>query len=123
MAGTLDTASWYLWLSEPSIIPPEQFGVLRGISWFFITLALTPIVPIILLVIYDFSLWAWRLAVAKPGPGLMRQANGATGSPNPLTDDSPSDGSPEARKTRLQSTCPKGDDHGTDINGTCGENM
>ncbi|KAK3349330.1 hypothetical protein B0T25DRAFT_239600 [Lasiosphaeria hispida] len=49
--------SWYVWFTELSIVPDEYRYVLRLISWFFITLALTPIVPIILLVIYDFALW------------------------------------------------------------------
>ncbi|KAK4154340.1 hypothetical protein C8A00DRAFT_32855 [Chaetomidium leptoderma] len=56
---------WYVWLTELSIIPREYHYITRMISSFFITLALTPIVPIIVLVIYDVILWFWRLAAAS----------------------------------------------------------
>ncbi|KAK4043154.1 hypothetical protein C8A01DRAFT_32796 [Parachaetomium inaequale] len=60
-----ETASWYVWLTELSIIPQEYRYIINLISSFFITLALTPIVPIAVLVIYDLMLWFWRLAVAN----------------------------------------------------------
>ncbi|KAG7286106.1 hypothetical protein NEMBOFW57_008409 [Staphylotrichum longicolle] len=60
-----ETVGWYVWLSELSILPQEYQYIMRVISSFFITLALTPIVPIIALVIYDLILWLWRLAAAS----------------------------------------------------------
>ncbi|KAK4128484.1 hypothetical protein N657DRAFT_676265 [Parathielavia appendiculata] len=62
---TSDSPSWYVWLTELSIIPPEYHDVISMISSFFLILALTPIIPIIGLVIYDVSLWACRLAAAS----------------------------------------------------------
>jgi nitrate reductase NapE component len=60
-----EPTSWYLWLTELSIIPQEYRYIISIISSLFLTLALTPIVPIVVLVIYDLMLWFWRLAVAN----------------------------------------------------------
>ncbi|KAH6640509.1 hypothetical protein F5144DRAFT_97980 [Chaetomium tenue] len=57
--------SWYVWLNELSIIPQEYRYIISTISSLFIILALTPIIPIVALVIYDLILWFWRLAVAN----------------------------------------------------------
>jgi hypothetical protein len=78
--------SWYVWLSELSIIPQEYRYIISTISSLFVSsfasdvilavtvtdrglgqiiLALTPIIPIVALVIYDVILWFWRLAVAN----------------------------------------------------------
>ncbi|KAK3384475.1 hypothetical protein B0T24DRAFT_674227 [Lasiosphaeria ovina] len=67
MADFKDDIGWYVWFTELSIVPPEYRYILRIISGFFITLALAPIIPVILLVIYDFSLWLWRLYGASHG--------------------------------------------------------
>ncbi|KAL2119582.1 hypothetical protein VTJ04DRAFT_6543 [Mycothermus thermophilus] len=48
--------SWYNWL-----FPDESHYILRLISSFFITLALAPIIPIVLMFFYDVGLWLWRI--------------------------------------------------------------
>ncbi|KAK3381377.1 hypothetical protein B0H63DRAFT_524105 [Podospora didyma] len=58
------TARIYLWFTELSIVPTEYHYILRMISWFFITLSLAILTPFIMLVIYDFTLWLWRLGAA-----------------------------------------------------------
>jgi hypothetical protein len=60
-----ESSNWYVWLTELSIIPQEYRYIISIISSFFITLALTPIIPIVALVIYDLVLWFWRLAIAN----------------------------------------------------------
>jgi len=56
-------ASWYTWFTELELLPAQYSNALRMITWFFKTLALAPIIPIILLMIYDLTLWLWRLSV------------------------------------------------------------
>lgn len=60
-----------------------------------ITLALTPIVPIAGLVIYDFSLWVWRLTAASLSASSTARIAVAADLPKPLTDGISPDGSPE----------------------------
>lgn len=37
MADVNDPASWYIWFTELSIVPPEYRYILRIISWFFVS--------------------------------------------------------------------------------------
>ncbi|KAL2015933.1 hypothetical protein VTK56DRAFT_4523 [Thermocarpiscus australiensis] len=93
------TTGWYIWFTELSIVPAEYHYILRMISWFFITLALTPIVPIALLVIYDVLLWLWRLSAASRRVTHVLPADGATGLPRwPIEGRAP-DVSAESKKT------------------------
>ncbi|KAK1771837.1 hypothetical protein QBC33DRAFT_554999 [Phialemonium atrogriseum] len=60
--------SWYSGLTELTIVPGEYYYIVRMISFFFITLAIALILPVLALVVYDFALWIWRLASSKPTP-------------------------------------------------------
>ncbi|KAK0617185.1 hypothetical protein B0T14DRAFT_568715 [Immersiella caudata] len=55
-----DGASWF---SILSLLPAEYHWILNRISMFFAGLAFVIIAPIIGLIIYDLSLWFWRLLV------------------------------------------------------------
>ncbi|KAK4677099.1 hypothetical protein QC764_0067280 [Podospora pseudoanserina] len=62
MAGLLDVIAWiYYAMTEPSWIPSQFHPFLHGISGFFMTLGSLFIVPIICLVIYDITLYVFRL--------------------------------------------------------------
>lgn len=86
MAESADAAAtaWYAKLTQIRVVPSQYRYITRIVSWFFvgyvpaanpefsfadcdckITLALLPILPIILLVTYDFLLWLWRLNGAR----------------------------------------------------------
>ncbi|KAK3902554.1 hypothetical protein C8A05DRAFT_15391 [Staphylotrichum tortipilum] len=60
-----DTAGWIGWLAELCSNPHEYHFIIRVMCSFFITLALAPIVPIAGLIVYDLTLWFWRLAAAN----------------------------------------------------------
>jgi hypothetical protein len=49
------------WFSILSLLPAEYHWILNRISMFFATLAFFIIAPIIGLIIYDLTLWFWRL--------------------------------------------------------------
>ncbi|KAL2146758.1 hypothetical protein VTI28DRAFT_2593 [Corynascus sepedonium] len=74
-------SSWYTWLTELRIIPQEYQYITSVISSFFITLALAPIIPIILLFVYDVILWFWRLAAANWQLRLSRRTGAAMPTP------------------------------------------
>ncbi|KAK4198601.1 hypothetical protein QBC40DRAFT_255886 [Triangularia verruculosa] len=62
MAGFLELVAWiYYAMTEPSWIPSQFHPFLHGISGFFMTLGSLFIVPIICLVIYDITLYLFRL--------------------------------------------------------------
>ncbi|KAL2174490.1 uncharacterized protein P884DRAFT_68240 [Thermothelomyces heterothallicus CBS 202.75] len=74
-------ASWYAWLNELRLVPQEYQYIISVISGFFITLAMIPIAPILLLVIYDIILWFWRLAGANWRLGRARRTRAANTEP------------------------------------------
>jgi len=90
-----EVVGWYSWLTELSLLPQEYQYIIRVISGFFITLALTPIVPIAGLVIYDFALWVWRLTAASLSASSTTRIAVAADLPKPLTDGITPDGLPE----------------------------
>lgn len=102
MADVQYQAGWYSWFTELRFVPAEYHYIFRMISWFFVTLALAPIIPIVLLVIYDFSLWMWRLAVAsntKP-PNAYKLGTGiALGAAASLGDDPAVNGAAKGKST------------------------
>ncbi|KAL2266240.1 hypothetical protein VTJ83DRAFT_5592 [Remersonia thermophila] len=57
--------TWYSWLVNLGILPGESHYIIRFISSFFISLAVIPIVPVVLMFIYDVSLWLWRITAAQ----------------------------------------------------------
>ncbi|KAK1782191.1 hypothetical protein QBC45DRAFT_7242 [Copromyces sp. CBS 386.78] len=63
-----DLASWYSWITGASLLPAEWSYGMEVVSGVFKTLALAPILPIIALVVYDFTLWMWRLLVIGRNP-------------------------------------------------------
>ncbi|KAH8897034.1 hypothetical protein GQ53DRAFT_742876 [Thozetella sp. PMI_491] len=75
----LDAKTTSPWLGHLGIIPPEYNYIVRMISWFFITLALAPIIPLLVLILYDLLLWIWRLCMTRPepsrAPGLRPHQN------------------------------------------------
>ncbi|KAK3692482.1 hypothetical protein B0T22DRAFT_435753 [Podospora appendiculata] len=58
----------YIWITEHSIVPPEYRYIIRMISWFNITLGLMFMSPVIAIIIYDITLWLYRLFAARNGP-------------------------------------------------------
>ena len=113
-----EVVGWYSWLTELSLLPQEYQYIIRVISGFFvrllllpnppgpelpltrsaptqITLALTPIVPIAGLVIYDFALWVWRLTAASLSASSTTRIAVAADLPKPLTAGITPDGLPE----------------------------
>ncbi|KAK5652730.1 hypothetical protein OQA88_9583 [Cercophora sp. LCS_1] len=92
MEDVADPTSWYRWFTQLSIIAPEYHYILRMISWFFITLALIPIVPIMGLVIYDLTLWLCRLVGASYTESRQREtdAKRVSAHRNTSTSDEPS---------------------------------
>ncbi|KAK3941608.1 hypothetical protein QBC46DRAFT_382051 [Diplogelasinospora grovesii] len=79
MAGaTEDATAWYTHITELSIVPHEYHYILRMVSWFFITLALAPVLPIIILIIYDFVLWLWRLSAYEMVSSRQQQSGTRT---------------------------------------------
>jgi hypothetical protein len=77
-----EPVGWYVWITELSLIPQEYQYIIRVISSFFITLALAPILPVVVLVFVDLILWFWRLAVASWRAGVAPDIQ-AAGLPRP----------------------------------------
>ncbi|KAK3503561.1 hypothetical protein B0T13DRAFT_508352 [Neurospora crassa] len=63
-----ELASWYSWITGASLLPAEWSYGLEVLTGIFKTLALVPMLPIIALVVYDFTLWMWRLLVIGRNP-------------------------------------------------------
>ncbi|KAK3492400.1 uncharacterized protein B0T23DRAFT_140954 [Neurospora hispaniola] len=63
-----ELASWYSWITGASLLPTEWSYGLEVLTGIFKTLALVPMLPIIALVVYDFTLWMWRLLVIGRNP-------------------------------------------------------
>ncbi|KAL2262728.1 hypothetical protein VTK26DRAFT_266 [Humicola hyalothermophila] len=88
MALFSDVQSWYEWLADLTLIPAKYDHILRVITSSFRALAFVPIAPVVLLLIYDFSLWLWRHAVARPRvTPIIRDANGAPDSTDTPVDE------------------------------------
>ncbi|KAL1840027.1 hypothetical protein VTJ49DRAFT_898 [Mycothermus thermophilus] len=60
-----ESTGWYSWLVNLGILPGESHYIIRFISSFFISLAIAPIIPVVLMFIYDVSLWLWRITTAQ----------------------------------------------------------
>ncbi|KAK4111308.1 hypothetical protein N656DRAFT_799165 [Canariomyces notabilis] len=83
MADGIDAASWYAWFTEPSFVPSAYHYILRGTFWFFMTISLLLLSPILLLLVIDLVLYFWRLSTVSKPAAHMLQAGHTTGPPKP----------------------------------------
>ncbi|KAK4190746.1 hypothetical protein QBC35DRAFT_53526 [Podospora australis] len=83
MADGVETAGWYQWCLD-LFVPRQYQFICHLITGFFMVLGLALIGPLILLVIYDLLLWAWRLSGANQLIDVLTQRPPAqTESPPP----------------------------------------
>ncbi|KAL0934227.1 uncharacterized protein CTRU02_211026 [Colletotrichum truncatum] len=80
--------SWsHTWMTY-SLLSSNYPALVRYISGAFIALGLFFVVPIVLLIAFDFSIWAYRICWSRPGSPpqelMPRQLNRPPNGPNAL---------------------------------------